>query len=123
MVKLYIDDVRPSPSPEWVVVRSSAHAITFIRHFGVPDEISFDHDLGGDDTGMRVVDWLISETLDGNISIPATFSFHIHSANPVGAANLEHKLSNFLNFLFGDNSAARSDQQRKTSGGRTPPAL
>lgn len=99
-MKLYVDDVRDAPSPEWSVVRTSSHAITFIQTFGLPDVISFDHDLGGDDTSMRIVDWLIEEILDYRISVPEVFIFYVHSANPVGAENLEHKFGNFLNFWF-----------------------
>lgn len=102
-MKLFIDDVRDAPSTEWTVMRTSAHAITFIKTFGLPDVISFDHDLGGDDTSMRIVDWLIGEILDYRISVPETFIFYVHSANPVGAENLEKKLGNFLNFWFDNN--------------------
>ena len=69
-----------------------------MQHDGCPQLISFDHDLGGDDTAMRVVNWMIETDLDAASNfIPADFAFKVHSANPVGAANIQSKLQNYIN--------------------------
>lgn len=51
-VKLWIDDLRPAPAG-WTWVKTSADALVVVRS-GLVQEISFDHDLGGDDTAMPV---------------------------------------------------------------------
>jgi hypothetical protein len=48
---LYIDDIR-NPNYDAVVVRTSKEAISYVKENGCPNFISFDHDLGGDDTAM-----------------------------------------------------------------------
>ncbi|KUY59449.1 hypothetical protein WS45_08340 [Burkholderia sp. RF2-non_BP3] len=82
-MKLFLDDLRAAPGPGWTVVRSSAEAI--------------DHDLGGDDTAMVVVRWLIERDLDqGGQFIPPEFRFQVHSANPVGRENIAGLLGGYL---------------------------
>lgn len=84
---LFIDDLRDSPDVEWVVARSSSEAISLLKERGCPARISFDHDLGGDDTAMVVAKWLIDTDLDcSGRFLPDKFDFSVHSANPVGAA-------------------------------------
>jgi hypothetical protein len=64
---------------------------------GVPSFISFDHDLGGPDSAMIVVNWLIETDMDFDLQlIPQGFDFFVHSANPPGAANIEGKLRQYL---------------------------
>lgn len=95
--RLFIDDLRDPIDPAWTVARSSAEAIALLLERGCPDEISFDHDLGGDDTAMAVVHRLIDLDLDADGAfIPLTFRFSVHSANPVGAANLRALLERYL---------------------------
>ena len=96
--KLFIDDERmpPGNEEEWWICRSSCEAMQQVLQHGVPEFISFDHDLGGDDTAMEFVKWLIEQDLDRPGFIPTTFSFDIHSQNPIGASNLRHILSSYL---------------------------
>ena len=95
-MKLYIDDIR-NPKDDSFVARSSAEAIEFLQKFGCPGFISFDHDLGGDDTAMAVVNWMIEKDLDSSGDwFNKDFTFNVHSANPVGAANIEGKLDSYL---------------------------
>jgi hypothetical protein len=61
-----------------------------------PEFISFDHDLGGEDTAMIVVNWMIEKDLDNPGFIPANFDFIVHSANPIGKQNIQGKLSSYL---------------------------
>ena len=92
---LFVDDVREPPEG-YVSARSSAEANAIIDGRGIPAFVSFDHDLGGDDTGMRVVDHIIGLVLDGKAELPEGFSYAVHSANPVGANNIRSKMDCFL---------------------------
>ena len=83
---LFIDDLRTPPQDrEWVVVRSSAEALAVISERGFPSFISFDHDLGGEDTSMAFLQRLVNEAWNGEDPPP---DYQIHSANPVGAQNI-----------------------------------
>lgn len=87
---LYIDDIRPLPEDgrEWIMARTSKQAITYLKraYMEFPiNHISFDHDLGGDDTTKKVVHWLFEEALDNRFPLPVDFTWNVHSANPVGA--------------------------------------
>ena len=97
-MKLFIDDERypPGEASNWQIVRSSAEAIAFIQLRGVPAFISFDHDLGGEDTAMVFIRWLIEMDLDHPGSIPKNFAYDVHSQNPVGARNIRALLDNYL---------------------------
>jgi hypothetical protein len=95
--RLFIDDMRNPPERGWAVARSSREAIGLLQVNGCPKQISFDHDLGGDDTAMVVVKWMIERDLDGDGKfIPTDFTFRVHSANPVGKANIEGLLDAYL---------------------------
>lgn len=99
-MNLFIDDERfpPSNGQTWHVVRSTAEAIEYVSKKGVPDLISFDHDLGGEDTAIKFVHWLIDRDLERPGFIGRNFRFIIHSQNPVGASNIEKLLSGYLRF-------------------------
>lgn len=80
-MKLWVDDERPAPDNTWTVATSSEQAISHLYMLGTPavngvfEEVSLDHDLGGDDTGMIVLDWMMSWDY-----WPAVLT--IHTANP-----------------------------------------
>lgn len=97
MRKLYIDDIRNPKFDGFEIVRTSAEAISYMEENGCPGFISFDHDLGGDDTAMIVVHWMIETDLDEKgLFIPSSLEFHVHSANPVGARNINGLLGQYL---------------------------
>lgn len=89
-VKLFLDDIR-NPSwiglvdEEWTVVRSYKEFKAHINRYGVPNEVSFDHDLGTDETGYDAAKYLANHCLEFKIPLPKCWS---HSANPVGKANI-----------------------------------
>jgi len=85
-MRLFIDDERMPPSDDYVVVRSSQDAIDHIKANGWPTFISFDHDLGGDDTTMVFLKRLMNEIWDGKTNPP---DYQIHSANPIGKLNIQ----------------------------------
>ena len=82
---------------EWVFARDAASAIEAITERGMPDFISFDHDLGDGRDAMAVVHWIIERDLDG-YPIPHTFEYEVHSGNPVGRSNIRNLLSGYLDF-------------------------
>lgn len=94
---LYIDDIREPQETVFIMARSSQEAIKIMEQSGCPEFISFDYDLGDEDTAMLVVHWMIEKDLDlqGEF-IPDNFQFHVHSANPVGAKNITGLLSGYL---------------------------
>lgn len=80
---LWLDDQRPAP-PGWTAVSTSAECIEALESSPV-EVLSLDHDLGGDDTGYKVVLWLELRAADG---LPVPGDIRVHSANPVGAARM-----------------------------------
>ena len=61
---------------------------------GLPDGICFDHDLGEDTpSGYECAKWLVNYCLDNKLSPPVWSS---QSANPVGKANINRLLRNFI---------------------------
>jgi hypothetical protein len=115
--RLFLDDIRPCPAG-WDVVRSYEEFVAYIEKNGVPEIISFDHDLGyispnGVDcyeidehgntvtgtpdptmalkkSGLDCARWLIENHGD---KIKACI---VHSANPVGAENIRNAFKDFL---------------------------
>jgi len=102
-MKMYLDDIRIPSDPSFIIVRSFSEAVSFVMKNGVPSFISFDHDLGMKDgelleTGYDFAKWLVENDLNGVIKIPEDFSFNVHSANPVGAKNIESYINNYIKF-------------------------
>ena len=98
---MYIDDERTprTSTREWTIVRSVEDAIKAIQDKGFPSYISFDHDLGDNvPTGHDLAKWIVENDLEGLIQIPADFEYNVHSANPVGAKNIEGTLGGYLRF-------------------------
>jgi hypothetical protein len=95
---LFIDDERfpPEDGKDWVVVRTSCEATLYVARYGMPDYISFDHDLGGCDTSMKFVAWLTEAVLDNRVCIPLAFNYYIHSQNPVGSKNIKGKMDSLI---------------------------
>jgi hypothetical protein len=118
---LYLDDVRtptqtlPGYEP-WHVVRNYDEFVEWITENGIPDMISFDHDLADEHmqdyydqiaqqgyqsptydlftekTGLNCADWLISYCQDNNVELKGCC---VHSHNPVGAANIQSMINGF----------------------------
>lgn len=87
-MKLWIDDLREDPDTKWAGIsepqgwkwaRSSDEAILhLLAHASSPiEEVSFDHDLGGEDTTRSVLLWMIENDVWPD-------HIYVHSANPVG---------------------------------------
>jgi hypothetical protein len=101
MKKLFLDDVRIAPDKTWHVVKNYKQFIDYIEVYGLPDVISFDHDLGDEIlTGYDCAKYLIKHILDNEYKIN-NINFIVHSMNPVGKENIEKLLNNFNVFLRG----------------------
>ena len=96
--RMFIDDERFPATDGWVIVRSSEEAIALIERDGFPEFISFDHDLGGDDTSMALVRYMIEAALE-NPSLPFPRAYDVHSQNPVGATNIRGLMDAFIKHL------------------------
>lgn len=101
--KLFIDDERFPPTGkehEYVIVRTPAEAMKVMSDRGCPSFISFDHDLGEEMTAMQIVHWMVEIDMDyrqlGELFIPESFDYDIHSQNPIGAGNIRGLLNSYL---------------------------
>ena len=90
-MNLYLDDIRQTPE-NFERVYDYDEFVNFINKNGVPEFISFDHDLGEGKTGFDCAKFLVDYCLDKRIT---KINFHVHSQNPVGKENIEKLLENF----------------------------
>ena len=105
--KLYLDDVRIPQSEGWEIVRSYDDFVKWIQENGLPDEVSFDHDLADvfydpttqkqgfkyhETTGYDAAKWLCEYCWGNGLPIP---TWNVHSANPVGRDNINSILKSF----------------------------
>lgn len=124
MKKLFLDDIRiPKDSiglipsnlnqfyweNDWIIVRNYYEFCNYIQKFGLPDFISFDHDLADEHyvdfepsdykekTGYECAKWLVHWCLENNFNLP---NYIVHSANPVGKQNIESYLTNATKHLL-----------------------
>lgn len=65
--RLFIDDERFPVTPDWFIVRNSFQAIKALELYGMPQEIAFDHDLGGQDTAINFINHLEDELIEQRI--------------------------------------------------------
>ena len=130
---LWLDDLRnpfinaegkvPNSIHDWNInwVLNYEEFVTWITMYGLPDTISFDHDLADehytpeeywDDydrskayqdiqmyqekTGVDCAKWLVNYCMDNSKRLP---EFYVHSANPVGADNIRGLLNNYLKYV------------------------
>lgn len=88
-MKLWIDDLRTPPDDTWLWAKTSSEALTILRSAylslvglaPVQEDItavSFDHDLGGDDTTRPVIMWMAEYQFWPEI-------VYVHSMNVIGA--------------------------------------
>ena len=115
MTKLWLDDVRPAPDESWHIVRNYKEFVSYIDNLGVPDLISFDHDLGlehyealendprrhllnegfTEKTGYDCAKYLVRKQLEVK-------DFKVHSQNPIGQYNIT-SLLNCWKFFYEKN--------------------
>jgi hypothetical protein len=100
---------------EWIVVRNYHAFISLIEGKGIPEIISFDHDLADEHydyqehldgdyydimtekTGYHCAKWLIDYCIDNNKELPATIL--IHSMNPAGSMNIKSLFQTYFKVM------------------------
>ena len=82
-----------------VWVKSYKEFVEWIEVNGLPKIITFDHDLGTEETGYDAVKWLANYCIEHRKMIPEC---HIHSSNPVGRANIQSIIDSFIKVYHGD---------------------
>lgn len=116
-LRLYLDDVRTPTNDEWIVVRNYDEFVAQINLHGLEnfELISLDHDLGDtamieyytnvknnynldysniqEKTGMDCCRFLVTESIQRQIPLPLIY---VHSANPIGSANMMGYINNYL---------------------------
>jgi hypothetical protein len=111
--RLFLDDIRdphwvyPRDAEDWVIARTHDDAVAIFYERGFPEFVSFDHDLADEHyaerpdgqehekTGLTFAKFLVNNDLDHG-TMPGNFGFLVHSANPVGAANIMKYLNSYL---------------------------
>lgn len=103
-VYIYVDDIRTddrffrSLNGEWcpVICRDYYETVNVLQNGIHPDDtviIDLDHDLGFDDDSVELNGYNICQYIvEHHLPI---FAFHIHSMNPVGAANMRQLLTHY----------------------------
>ena len=126
MYRLFLDDQRKPNDVKWVElpwVRGlsldrTKEFCNYIEKNGLPEFISFDHDLGQGDmdnyiknvvkqnsstlnyqnykekTGLHCVSWLIGYCIDNNVKFP---KYVVHSMNVIGRDNIVSLIEGFNN--------------------------
>lgn len=85
----------------WLIARNYEEFVSCIDENGLPEMISFDHDLGEKEseeygkTGLDCAKWLVDYCLDKKMKLP---KYIVHSMNPVGVENIEGLLKSFRTF-------------------------
>lgn len=129
---LFLDDIRVPKdafdyikdeiyiNKTWIIVRNFNEFIQYIIENGLPDLISFDHDLADEHyvpskywydyeaskkyqeqqnnkekTGFDCAKWLVDYCIDNDLKLPSYLS---HSMNPVGRDNILGILDNFKKY-------------------------
>lgn len=82
---------------DWIVARSSVQATRLVEEKGMPGQISFDHDLGGEDTSVTFLKWLIEYAIEKQITFVPKCT--IHSQNPVGAKTINSYISSWKKYM------------------------
>ena len=125
---LWLYDIRNPHKGDWlsnyapeyvngtvVWVKNYDDFVEWIEVNGLPEMISFDHDLGEDlamdlvsngvnkkvartikrdsKSGYDAAKWLVDDSIDNDMDLPM---FGVHSANPVGAENIRRLLTNYM---------------------------
>lgn len=100
--KLFLDDVRRPPVGGWDVVRSYTEFVAYLAQYGMPDLISFDHDLAPEHyawpfTGATEPPPFVEKTgydcamyiVENRLPLQ---EFRVHSANPAGRERIRQLL-------------------------------
>jgi hypothetical protein len=129
---LYLDDQRtPTVDPPtgynpWYIVRNYDEFKEWINKHGMPDYVSFDHDLADEHmqdyykyqfngiaainyndfkekTGLDCAKYMIEYAMNNNINLPNLVGVHSH--NPLGALNIQNLVNSYKKHLDQDENA------------------
>ena len=82
--RLFVDDERVGPQGQWTFAPTYEKAIYFIENFGMPVDMSLDHDMWTSVLqGLGFVEWL-EMYIDQGHPLPLDFKYSIHSSNAGG---------------------------------------
>ena len=99
--KQYYDNLLKSNNVNFIWVKNFDEFTNFILNNGLPQFISFDHDLGaGLKKGYDCAKWLIDYCIETNSNLP---QFYVHSANPNGQREINGILNNFKKTFIKEN--------------------
>ena len=117
MYKIYLDDIRTPLDESWIVVRNYDEFVETVSKIGLEniELLSLDHDLGDtamkeyftnvspnfvldynnihEKTGYDCAKWLVNHCMDNVLNMPTVY---VHSANPIGSANIMGYINNYL---------------------------
>jgi len=108
-----VEDVTWAPScmqekyrnEDWKIARSHYDVCNLLWEHGMPNFVSFDHDLGDNQkTGFDITKYIVELDMDSaepdkfgkTYEFATTFDFYVHSKNPIGKANIEGLLYGYL---------------------------
>lgn len=94
-MNIYLDDKRTPVSDAWTVIRTPDDFKAYIRKYGLPDAISFDHDLGAEETGKDCAYWLCEWCIENDKPLDVV-TLYTHSANPPGRKRIRSTLQMLL---------------------------
>ncbi len=116
-IRIYLDDVRTPNQDTWVIARNYDEFVKIVNEIGLSsiDMISLDHDLGesamkeyftnvspnykldynniSEKTGYDCAKFLVDKSIEDNVPLPLVY---VHSANPIGSANIMGYINNYL---------------------------
>jgi hypothetical protein len=116
-MRVYLDDKRTPVEKDWIVVRNYDEFVQKVEEIGLDkiELMSLDHDLGKtaideyfnnvsknyildynnieEKTGYDCAKWLVNKSIDSGIDLPLIY---VHSANPIGSANIMGYINNYL---------------------------
>ena len=108
MRQLFLDDERIPGNVTWIslyaghydVARDMKDFKNYVKHYGIPDVISFDNDLGKDEPqGYECAKWMCEEVMDGNLTWNPNFKFTVHSKNNIAADLIQSYLTSFIQHM------------------------
>lgn len=92
--KEFYDSLMSQYDVDFIWVKNFEEFASFIEKNGLPEFVSFDHDLGaGLKKGLDCAEWLIGYCRQRNLKLP---KFFVHSANPNGQREINALLNNAL---------------------------
>lgn len=97
-INLYVDDVRKLRLAGWYHAATAEEAMEVLESRTV-NMASFDHDLGPGYTGYDLVKWLADQFHIRNVNYWPRSKPVVHSANPIGRANMESVINRYGPYL------------------------